>query len=116
MLSNTEKIDRNKVFVALADPNRRKIVELLHQKESTLLELSDHFSFSFQALSKHIKILEKASILHKKKEGKYRPLSLNRLALREVLEWVSYYSNFWNESFDQLDELINQSRTDEDTE
>ncbi len=96
------------VFSALADSNRRRIIELLHEKDSTLLELSEEFSVSFQALSKHLRILEKANIVSKRKQGKYRILSLNKESFQEPLKWISYYSNFWNDSFDQLNELINQ--------
>lgn len=101
-----------KVFPALADINRRKIIELLHEKDSTLLELSKNFPVSFQALSKHIKILEEANIVTKKKQGKFRILTLNRSTLKTPLEWISYYSNFWNQSFDKLNDLINQENND----
>ena len=101
-------IETDKVFSALADGNRRKIIELLHEKDATLLELVESFSISFQALSKHIKILEAAQILSKKKQGKYRIISLKRDSLRPSLEWISYYSNFWNESFDKLEQVINK--------
>lgn len=104
-----------KIFPALADKNRRKIIELLSEKDSTLLELADHFAVSFQAMSKHIKILENAEIVTKERKGKYRILSLNRNSLKPSLEWISYYSNFWNESFDKLDEIINnQAQNDSD--
>ena len=96
-----------KVFSALADSNRRKIIELLHESDSTLLELNEFFPVSFQALSKHIKILEDAQIVLKKKQGKYRLLSLNRESLELPLKWMSYYADFWNESFDKLEQLIN---------
>jgi len=108
-------MNQGKVFSALSDGNRRRIIELLHQKDSTLLELNELFSISFQALSKHIKILESAQLLTKKKEGKYRVLSLNRNALQLPLEWISYYSNFWNESFDKLNELIDKNNMDGDS-
>lgn len=96
-----------KVFSALSDRNRRKVIELLHNNDSTLLELSESFPISFQALSKHIKILVDADIVVKKKAGKYRTLILNRNQLKESLEWISYYSSFWNESFNKLEEQIN---------
>ncbi|NQY08863.1 MAG: winged helix-turn-helix transcriptional regulator [Flavobacteriales bacterium] len=98
-----------KVFSALADNNRRKIIELLSKDDSTLLELSEQFSISFQALSKHIKILETAEIVTKKKQGKYRVLTLNRDTLKSPLEWITYYSQFWNSSFDNLEEEINKT-------
>lgn len=97
-----------KVFSALSDGNRRKIIECLHEENSTLLELATKFSISFQALSKHIKILEDAEIVVKSKKGKYKELTLNHVPLRQSLEWISYYANFWNDSFDKLDVLINQ--------
>ncbi|MEM7087426.1 MAG: metalloregulator ArsR/SmtB family transcription factor [Bacteroidota bacterium] len=101
------------VFSALADNNRRKIIELLHKEDSTLLELAENFSVSFQALSKHIKILENAEIISKKKKGKYRVLSLNRNSLQTSLEWISHYANLWNESFDQLEKQIDQENLDD---
>ena len=97
-----------KVFTALADKNRRKIIELLHKEDSTLLKLSENFPFSFQALSKQIKILEEASIIRKERKGKFRVLSLNRHALKESFEWVSFYSNFWETSFDRLERQLNE--------
>ena len=101
-----------KVFSALADTNRRKIIELLHNKQSTLLELTEHFSVSFQALSKHIKILEEAHIVNKEVKGKYRVLSLNRHALKSTLKWLSFYTDFWNQSFDNLDAQIRKEKSD----
>ncbi|NND34461.1 MAG: winged helix-turn-helix transcriptional regulator [Saprospiraceae bacterium] len=102
-----------KVFSALSDVNRRKIIELLHEQDSTLLELAGHFSISFQALSKHIKILEQAQIINKEVKGKYRQLSLNGHALREAMEWMAYYSSFWNESFDKLEVQIRNAQSDD---
>ena len=106
MKKPAEHID--KVFSALADGNRRKIIELLHQKEYTLLELSESFSISFQALSKHIYILERAGIVKKEKQGKYRFLQLNKNSFQPSLKWISYFSGFWNGSFDKLENIINQ--------
>ena len=102
-------LDTDKIFAALADKNRRKIIELLHKKETTLLELSESFDFSFQALSKHLKVLESAQLIQKEKQGKYRIISLKRDSLKAPLEWISFYANFWNKSFDKLDELINKA-------
>jgi len=109
MAVKTEQTDM--VFSALADANRRRIVELLHEGDSTLLELSDAFDISFQALSKHIAILERAQVVQKTVQGKYRPLSLNRSALRDSLQWISFYSSFWNQSFDKLDDLIKRENS-----
>lgn len=108
--------NQDKVFSALADGNRRKIIELLHEKDSTLLEISESFAISFQALSKHIKVLENAEVLTKKKQGKYRILSLNRNSLKQSLDWISYFSDFWNQSFDQLEQQIDNSKKRDNTQ
>lgn len=100
------------VFSALADANRRKIIEYLYEGNSTLLELSQRFSMSFQGLSKHIKVLEKANLIKKETKGKYRELSLNPEPLKATLQWISYYAHFWNESFDQLEGLIEKQNRD----
>lgn len=107
-------LDEDRVFAALADKNRRKVIELLHENDSTLLELSGSFPISFQALSKHIKILENAQLLTKQSQGKYRKLSLNRNTLKVSMKWIAYFSDFWHQSFDQLDDLINQNSQEDD--
>ncbi len=106
-------IKKSEIFSALADPNRLRIVEILAENDSTLLELVDHFSISFQALSKHIKVLESAGILSKKKAGKYRILALERNSLHEALLWISQYFHIWNTSFDTLYELIKKEANEQ---
>lgn len=96
----------NLIFSALADKNRRRVIELLHEKEASILELTKSFDMSFQALSKHINILERAGIVSKRRQGKHAFCSLEHEALKKSLRWISYYSNFWNQSFDKLDTLI----------
>lgn len=105
-------IDNDKVFSALADKNRRKIVELLHKKDSTILDLSSSFSVSFQGLSKHIKVLEDAQVVTKTRKGKYMVCSLNRQALKSSLNWMNEISQMWNSSFDRLDNLIEKDKHD----
>ncbi len=107
----TTEIDQtDKIFSALADKSRRRVVEMLHKKDASILELSESFSMSFQALSKHIKILESAGVVTKKKQGKFVICSLDHKALKKSLKWISYYSNFWNESFNKLDGLIKKEK------
>lgn len=106
------KENTDKIFSALADKSRRKVVEMLHEKDSSILELTQSFPMSFQALSKHVKILEEAQIVTKKRRGKFMICSLNNHALKRSLEWISYYSNFWNESFNKLDSLIKDQKND----
>ena len=85
---------------------------MLHEKDASILELSESFSMSFQGLSKHIKILETAGIVSKRKKGKYTICSLNHEALKKSLKWISFYSNFWKESFNKLDHLIKNQKND----
>lgn len=108
MTQEEEKTDL--IFSALADKTRRRVVELLHEEDATILGLSDHFSMSFQALSKHIKILENADIVKKSRHGKFFMCSLNHDTLKTSLKWISYYSNFWNGSFNKLDKLIKKDK------
>ena len=116
MKPDSKAADPDKVFSALADKNRRKLIELLHQGDSTLMELSGFFpDISFQALSKHIKILESAQLISKRRQGKYKILSLNRASLEQSLAWISFYANFWKESFDQLEENIQKHKAQDDT-
>lgn len=109
----TSHIQAERVFSAIGEKNRKKIVELLYQGDSTLLELQKEFDISFQALSKHVKILESSGIVTKHKKGKYRVLSLNKKSLLVGLHWISHYADFWNESFDKLEAKINERNKDE---
>ena len=99
-------VNTDSIFAALADKSRRKVVEILHENDASILELTESFTMSFQALSKHVKILEKANIVTKKRQGKFMICSLNNHALKSSLEWISYHHNFWNDSFSNLDSLI----------
>ena len=95
--------DPDKIFAAIADRTRRRIIEILSEDDSTLLALTPHFNISFQALSKHINVLESAGLVTKKKAGKYRVLSLNPGSFQQPLHWILYHANFWKESFEKLD-------------
>ena len=85
MGTDSENTDR--VFSALADNTRRKVVEMLHEKDASILELSESFSMSFQGLSKHIKILETAGIVNKRKKGKYTISVRSQLIVR-LKNWI----------------------------
>jgi DNA-binding transcriptional ArsR family regulator len=98
--------NEDKVFSALADGNRRRIIELLREGDSSLLELARHFSISFQALSKHIKILEEAGVIIKQQKGKFRIISLNRDSTKPMIKWINHHFDFWNESLEKLSASI----------
>ncbi len=89
-------------FAALADPTRRAIVARLAAGEATVNELAAPFEISLPAISRHLKVLERASLISRQREGQYRPCRLNAETLREATEWLEFYRRFWNDSFDRL--------------
>ncbi len=89
-------------FAALADPTRRAIVARLAAGEATVNELAAPFEISLPAISRHLKVLERASLISRQREGQHRPCRLNAATLREATEWLEFYRRFWRDSFDQL--------------
>jgi DNA-binding transcriptional ArsR family regulator len=91
------------VFGALADPTRRAILARLAQGEATVNELAAPFDMTLPAISKHLKVLERAGLISRGREAQWRPCRLEAGALREASEWVDSYRTFWESSFDKLD-------------
>ena len=94
------------VFMALADVSRRKIVHLLTSGEMPVSDIAAEFDVSLQAVSKHIKMLEKAKIVQRRVEGRTHYLSLVPEKLTGALDWISIYRNFWHNRMDKLANLI----------
>ena len=95
-------------FAALADPTRRAILERLMEGEASVTELAEPFDMSLPAVSKHLKVLERAGLISRGRDAQWRPCQLNAGPLREVADWVEHYRKFWKESFDRLDEYLQQ--------
>ena len=95
-------------FAALADPTRRAIVARLAEGEATVNELAEPFPISVQAVSKHLKVLEKAGLIARGKDRQLRPSRLQGEALRQAADWLAGYRSFWDESFDRLDEHLRE--------
>lgn len=95
-------------FAALADPTRRAILARLSRGEATVTELAQPFDMSMPAISKHLKVLERAGLIERGREAQWRPCRLHAEPLREVDDWVEQYRRFWEESFDRLDEYLRQ--------
>jgi DNA-binding transcriptional ArsR family regulator len=95
-------------FSALADPTRRAILARLAQGEATVGELAAPFAISQPAVSKHLKVLEQAGLIERKRAAQSRPCKLNAARLREVSDWLETYRRFWEESFDRLDAYLAQ--------
>lgn len=92
-------------FAALADPTRRAILSQLTTGESSVSDLAKPFLkvMSLPAITKHLKVLEKAGLITKSREAQYRPCKLNGEAFKDVVDWVEQYRVFWEESLDRLD-------------
>jgi DNA-binding transcriptional ArsR family regulator len=93
-------------FAALADPTRRAILARLAEGEATVNQLAEPFPMTLQAVSKHLKVLERAGLIARGRSAQLRPSRLQGEALREAAEWLGEYRGFWEESFDRLDEHL----------
>jgi DNA-binding transcriptional ArsR family regulator len=93
-------------FAALADPTRRAILSRLAEGEATVNELAEPFPISVQAISKHLKVLERAGLISRGRSAQLRPSRLQGEPLREAVEWLEKYRLFWQGSFDRLDERL----------
>ena len=106
MSSSTAQLDRT--FSALADPTRRAILARLSTGEATVTELAEPFEMSLPAVSKHLKVLERAGLIARGRERQWRPARLQAEPLKDVVEWVERYRRFWDESYDRLDEYLDE--------
>jgi uncharacterized protein YndB with AHSA1/START domain/DNA-binding transcriptional ArsR family regulator len=93
-------------FAALADPTRREILAQLAVGEATVNELAGRFPITVQAVSKHLKVLERAGLITRGRTGQLRPSRLQGAPLRDAVDWLEKYRRFWEESFDYLDERL----------
>jgi DNA-binding transcriptional ArsR family regulator len=100
-------------FAALADPTRRAILARLATGEATVTELADPFDMSMPAVSKHLKVLERAGLIARGREAQWRPCRIEAGPLKEVADWVDHYRRFWDESFDRLDDYLRQLKNKE---
>ena len=89
-------------FAALADPTRRAILARLASGETSVLELAEPFDMSLPAVSKHLKVLERAGLIARGREAQWRPCRLQANPLKGVADWVEHYRRHWEESFDKL--------------
>ena len=103
------------IFAALADPTRRAILARLASGEASVGELSQPFQISKPAISKHLKVLERAGLIAKTREAQWRLCRLEGAPLREVAGWMEAYRRFWDESFSRLDEHLRHLQEAEET-
>jgi DNA-binding transcriptional ArsR family regulator len=100
-------------FAALADPTRRAILARLASGEASVTELAKPFDMSMPAISKHLKVLERAGLIAHGREAQWRPRRLEPTALKEVHDWVEHYRQFWEQSFDRLDVYLQKLKQDQ---
>jgi DNA-binding transcriptional ArsR family regulator len=93
-------------FSALADPTRRAILARLALGETSVGELAEPFAMSLPAVSKHLKVLERAGLIARSREAQWRPCRLEAGPLKNVAKWVEEYRRFWDESFDRLEDYL----------
>lgn len=95
-------------FAALADPTRRAILARLASGEASVTELAEPFSMSMPAISKHLKVLERAGLIARGREAQWRPCRIQPQPLKDISEWVEHYRIIWEQRFDRLDAYLRE--------
>ena len=100
-------------FAALADPTRRAILARLASGEASVTQLAEPFEMSMPAVSKHLKVLERAGLIARGREAQWRPCRLEAAPLKDAADWVEEYRKFWEQSFDRLDDYLRELKKKE---
>ena len=100
-------------FAALADPTRRAILGRLTLGETSVTDLAKPFNMSMPAVSKHLKVLERAGLIARGRSAQWRPCRLEAGPLKEIAGWIEEYRRFWEQSFDRLDDYLREIQTKE---
>lgn len=106
----------SQTFAALANPTRRAILARLAEGEATVNELAKPFNLSLPAISKHIKVLERAGLISQGQNAQYRPCTIEGGPLEEVSRWTEQYRPIWEARFDRMDEYLNQIKNRENND
>src|ERR1700733_11456016 len=108
-----EQPNLDATFAALADPTRRAILARLAEGEASVNELAEPFSMSQPAISKHLKVLERAGLISRGQDAQRRPRRLDARPLRDAAAWLDKYREFWEAQFERLDALLREMQTRE---
>jgi len=100
-------------YAALADPTRRAILARLATGEATVGELAEPFAMSLPAVSKHLKVLERAGLITRRRKAQWRPCRIEAGPLKDAAQWLEHYRRFWDESFDRLGEYLDELQSGE---
>jgi DNA-binding transcriptional ArsR family regulator len=103
----------NAVFSALADPTRRAILSRLREGEATVKALAEPFEMSLPAVSQHLKVLERSGLISRGREAQWRPVRLEASPIKEVAQWAYGFREYWRETFERLDDLLDELQTDD---
>lgn len=103
-------------FAALADPTRREILAQLTTGKKTVSDLAEPFDMTMPAITKHLKVLEKANLVERSRQAQYRPCKLHPEPLKDIDEWMEQYRQFFEESFDRLDSYLNKIQTKQEND
>jgi DNA-binding transcriptional ArsR family regulator len=110
-MTSSDRLDAT--FAALADPTRRAILARLASGEASVLELAEPFEMTQPAVSKHLKVLERAGLISRSRDAQRRPRRLEAKPLADATEWLEKYRKIWAGNFQRLDALLDQMKTDE---
>jgi DNA-binding transcriptional ArsR family regulator len=102
-------VDLNNTFSALSDPTRRAIISKLAKGDMPIMELASPFDMSLPAVSKHIRVLEKAGLLIRRKQGRVHYCRLNAKPLRDAAKWLAFYQQFWDAKLDSLANFLEEN-------
>jgi len=103
----------DQTFAALSDPTRRAILSRLARGEASVTQLAEPFEMSLPAISKHLKVLQKAGLIKQSREAQWRPCRLEAKPLKQAAEWIDRYREYWEESFDNLDSYLRDIQSKE---
>lgn len=103
----------NATFAALADPTRRAILARLASGETSVTELAEPFEISAPAITKHLKVLERAGLISRSRQAQWRPCKLEAKPLQEAADWVEHYRQFWEARLDRLENYLNELQAQE---
>ena len=101
------------LFRTLADPTRRAILARLATGEATVGELAEPFAMSLPAVSKHLKVLERAGLITRGRKAQWRPCRIRPAPLKDAAHWLDHYRSFWDDSFDRLDDYLGELQSGE---
>lgn len=100
-------------FAALADPTRRAILKRLSSGEKSVMELAKPFDMTLPAISKHLKVLERAGLIRRSREAQWRPCRLRAAPLKKASDWIENYRQFWEDRLERLDEYLQELQSRE---